>query len=109
MIMNVGCLIGSYHPASLDPKPFADRDHSGFDLTGPFATAAPRPAPTPATVAKGPVVNIPGSKYGVMELRNLDPPECCPAMAPDGERVAFSTCRTMAQKVYVQKCGRQRP
>jgi len=69
----------------------------------PSTTAAPpQPAPPPTPTNSGPVVNILGSKYGVMELRHLDPPGCCPTMAPDGERLAFATCRTMVQKVYVQ-------
>lgn len=50
----------------------------------------------------GLVVDIPGSNYGVVELSLLNPPACCPAVAPDGERLAFATCHTMAQKVYVQ-------
>jgi Tol biopolymer transport system component len=50
----------------------------------------------------GPVVDIPGSQYSVIELSILDPPACCLAAAPDGERLAFATCRTMAQKTYVQ-------
>lgn len=53
----------------------------------------------------GPVLDIPGSKYSVEELSLLDPPACCPALAPDGERLAFATCRTMVQKVYIQNVG----
>ncbi len=88
-------------PSTPTPSP------SAITLVSPlpaatFTTAPPRPAPTQAPTNSGQVVNIPGSKYGVMELRHLEPPECCPAMAPDGERLAFATCRTIAQKVYVQ-------
>jgi Tol biopolymer transport system component len=54
------------------------------------------------SVPHRPVVDIPGGKYGVLELGPLDPPDCCPAVAPDGERLTFATCRTVAQKVFVQ-------
>jgi Tol biopolymer transport system component len=50
----------------------------------------------------GPVVDIPGSTYGVMEFSPLDSPACCPTVSPDGERLAFTTYRTMTQKIYVQ-------
>jgi TolB protein len=48
------------------------------------------------------VVDIPGSNYGVAELSLLDWPACCPTMASDGERLAFATCHTMVQKIFVQ-------
>jgi Tol biopolymer transport system component len=69
----------------------------------PTPTPGPtRPLATPVPMKTGPVVDIPGSPYSVIELSILDPPACCLAAAPDGERHAFATCRTMAQKVYVQ-------
>ncbi len=65
-------------------------------------TEPPRPVPTPIPIKTGPVVDIPGSNYGVIELSHLDWPACCLTMAPEGERFAFATCHTMSQKIYVQ-------
>ena len=60
------------------------------------------PVPTPVPMKTGPVVDIPGSEYGVVELNSLDWPACCLDVAPRGERLAFATCHTMVQKIYVQ-------
>lgn len=58
--------------------------------------------PGPAWLNPGPVVDLPGDHYGVVELGPLELPDCCPALSPDGERLAFATCRTMFQKIYIQ-------
>jgi Tol biopolymer transport system component len=66
------------------------------------ATGPRWPIPTPVPIETAPVVDIPGGNYGVVELGPIDPPACCLDVAPDGERLAFATCRTVAQRVFVQ-------
>ncbi len=72
-------------------------------------TGPPPPIPTPIPPETDPLVEIPGSNYGLVELTSLDMPACCPTVAPGGQRLAFATCRTMVQKVYVQNIDGSSP
>ena len=50
----------------------------------------------------GPVVDIPGSNYAVVELSHLKPQACCLTLAPVGAHFAFAICRAQPQRVFVQ-------
>ncbi len=68
----------------------------------PTATVTPPAEPTPSVMLAEQIAYISGSPYAVVEITPLVPPECCPTISPDGQKVAFGTYMINPQKIYVQ-------
>jgi WD40 repeat protein len=48
------------------------------------------------------VAPISSSPYAIVEIEPLVPPQCCPTLSPDGQRVAFGDPSGTETKIYVQ-------
>lgn len=48
------------------------------------------------------MAQISDSPYAVVEIEPLIPPQCCPTLSPDGQKVAFSNPSATETKIFVQ-------
>jgi WD40 repeat protein len=70
--------------------------------TATLTETPPPPIATPIVKLSSRVAYISDSPYAVMEIEPLVPPQCCPSLSPNGQKVAFGDPSGTETKIYVQ-------